>query len=61
MPSEPVLPEPAHADVDSMLSRKFGKEVANYFSGMETLSASLKICSTTVLITILLQPKPRRY
>ena len=29
----PELPEPAHADLDSMLSRKFGKEVANYFSG----------------------------
>ena len=29
----PELPEPAHADVDSMLSRKFGKEIANYFSG----------------------------
>jgi NAD+ diphosphatase len=31
--SQPDLPEPAHASVDSMLSRKFGKEVANYFSG----------------------------
>lgn len=30
---QPELPEPAHAGVDSMLSRKFGKEVANYFSG----------------------------
>ena len=30
---QPELPEPAHAEVDSMLSRKFGKEVANYFSG----------------------------
>ena len=30
---QPELPEPAHAKVDSMLSRKFGKEVANYFSG----------------------------
>lgn len=30
---QPDLPEPAHPDVDSMLSRKFGKEVANYFSG----------------------------
>ena len=29
----PAVPEPAHADVDSMLSRKFGKEIANYFSG----------------------------
>jgi NAD+ diphosphatase len=33
MPSIPDLPDPAHADVDSMLSRKFGREVANYFSG----------------------------
>jgi NAD+ diphosphatase len=31
---QPDLPEPAHPDIDSMLSRKFGKEVANYFSGM---------------------------
>lgn len=31
--SGPALPEPAHGDHDSMLSRKFGKEVANYFSG----------------------------
>jgi hypothetical protein len=30
---QPELPEPAHPTVDSMLSRKFGKEVANYFSG----------------------------
>ncbi|KAI9818355.1 MAG: NADH pyrophosphatase [Phylliscum demangeonii] len=29
----PDLPEPAHADLDSMLTRRFGKEVANYFSG----------------------------
>jgi NAD+ diphosphatase len=33
MPSQPELPDPAHHDVDSMLSRKFGREVANYFSG----------------------------
>ncbi|KAH8731772.1 NUDIX hydrolase domain-like protein [Phaeosphaeriaceae sp. PMI808] len=30
---QPDLPEPAHPAVDSMLSRKYGKEVANYFSG----------------------------
>ncbi|KAJ4993557.1 nadh pyrophosphatase [Stagonosporopsis vannaccii] len=30
---QPDLPEPAHPTVDSMLARKFGKEVANYFSG----------------------------
>lgn len=29
----PDLPDPAHADVDSMLTRKFGREIANYFSG----------------------------
>jgi NAD+ diphosphatase len=33
MPSQPDLPDPAHHDVDSMLSRKFGREIANYFSG----------------------------
>ena len=33
MPSQPELPDPAHHDIDSMLSRKFGREVANYFSG----------------------------
>lgn len=33
MTAQPELPLAAHADVDSMLSRKFGKEVANYFSG----------------------------
>ncbi|KAI4127692.1 MAG: hypothetical protein LQ347_004494, partial [Umbilicaria vellea] len=30
---QPELPEPAHPNLDSMLTRKFGKEVANYFSG----------------------------
>jgi NAD+ diphosphatase len=30
---QPDLPEPAHSELDSMLSRKFGREVANYFSG----------------------------
>lgn len=33
MTSQPELPEPAHHQLDSMLTRKFGKEVANYFSG----------------------------
>ena len=33
MPAQPELPDPAHHDLDSMLSRKFGREVANYFSG----------------------------
>ncbi len=33
MPPQPELPDPAHHDLDSMLSRKFGREVANYFSG----------------------------
>jgi NAD+ diphosphatase len=31
MPPQPELPRPAHLDQDSMLSRKFGKEVTNYF------------------------------
>ncbi|KAF2140230.1 uncharacterized protein K452DRAFT_252934 [Aplosporella prunicola CBS 121167] len=29
----PEVPEAAHSNLDSMLSRKFGKEVANYFAG----------------------------
>lgn len=29
----PELPSPAYSDIDSLLSRKFGREVANYFSG----------------------------
>jgi len=33
MVPQPDLPDPAHHDLDSMLSRKFGREVANYFSG----------------------------
>ncbi|KAI9784893.1 MAG: NADH pyrophosphatase [Peltula sp. TS41687] len=33
MPDQPDLPEPAYPELDSMLSRRFGKEVANYFSG----------------------------
>lgn len=33
MPPQPELPQPAHPDLDSMLSRKFGREIANYFSG----------------------------
>ena len=28
--TQPELPQAAHADLDSMLSRKFGREVANY-------------------------------
>lgn len=33
MVPQPDLPDPAHHDLDSMLSRKFGREIANYFSG----------------------------
>jgi NAD+ diphosphatase len=38
MPEQPEIPLAAHAEVDSMLSRKFGKEIANYFSGMASTS-----------------------
>ena len=31
--AQPDLPDPSHLELDSMLSRKFGKEVTNYFSG----------------------------
>ena len=35
MPAQPELPRPAHIDHDSMLSRKFGKEITNYFGSMK--------------------------
>lgn len=65
---QPDLPEPAHPNVDSMLSRKFGKEIANYFSGSPLnrvsflrpdhafLSAALKHPSTTFLLFNKLEP-----
>ncbi|EDU44050.1 NADH pyrophosphatase [Pyrenophora tritici-repentis Pt-1C-BFP] len=68
MPPQPELPEPAHPDVDSMLSRRFGKEVANYFSGSplnrvgflrpdhQFLSSALHHQSTTFLLFNKLEP-----
>ncbi|KAF1835338.1 NADH pyrophosphatase [Decorospora gaudefroyi] len=68
MPPQPSLPEPAHPDVDSMLSRKFGKEVANYFSGSPLnrvgflrpdhafLSSAIHHPSTTFLLFNNLEP-----
>ncbi len=40
VPIIPDLPEPAYADDDSILSRRYGKEIANYFSGTLQLSFS---------------------
>lgn len=68
MVPQPDNPEPAHHDIDSMLSRKFGKEVANYFSGSplnrvgflradhQFLSQALKHPSTAFLLCNELQP-----
>lgn len=68
MPAQPDNPEPAHADVDGMLSRKFGKEIANYFSGSPLnrvgflrgdtnfLSQALHHPSTSFLLCNELQP-----
>ncbi|KAK4621212.1 NAD-capped RNA hydrolase NPY1 [Fulvia fulva] len=68
MPAQPDNPDPAHAHIDSMLSRKFGKEVANYFSGSplnrvaflradsKFLSQALKHDSTSFLLCNELQP-----
>ena len=68
MPEQPSNPEPAFPTVDSMLSRKFGKEVANYFSGNplnrvgflredhKFLSSAFKHPSTSFLVCNELQP-----
>lgn len=45
----PALPEPAHAVLDSMLARKFGKEVANYFAGSPLNRVSFLRPDTTFL------------
>ncbi|TKA29455.1 hypothetical protein B0A50_03468 [Salinomyces thailandicus] len=67
MPQQPANPEPV-PDFDSMLSRKFGKEVANYFSGSplnrvgflrgdhQFLTQALKHPSTDFLLCNELQP-----
>ena len=38
MPPQPELPHPDHVNVDSMLSRKFGREVTNYFGSKHRAS-----------------------
>lgn len=67
MSAQPANPQPAE-DYDSMLSRKFGKEVANYFSGSplnrvgflrgdhKFLTAALHHPSTQFLLCNELQP-----
>ena len=42
MPPSADLPEPVHAQLDSMLSRKFGREVANYYAG-ETIRVPVPV------------------
>ena len=75
MSKQPDNPEPAHDKVDSMLARKFGKEIANYFSGSplnrvgflredhKFLSQALRHPSTSFLVCNELQPlvqQPRK-
>ncbi|KAL8923060.1 MAG: hypothetical protein Q9172_003306 [Xanthocarpia lactea] len=67
----PALPQPAFPDLESMLSRKFGREIANYFSGSPLnrvsflrtdqafLSAALKHPSTSFLMFNNLNPLAR--
>lgn len=43
--TQSIMPEPAFPELDSMLSRKFGKEVANYFSGTD---AQLGACPASI-------------
>ncbi|KAL9580352.1 MAG: hypothetical protein Q9212_004548 [Teloschistes hypoglaucus] len=52
----PALPEPAHPYLDSMLSRKFGKEVANYFSGSPLNRVSFLRTDHTFLSAALTHP-----
>ena len=56
MTSQPSLPDPAHHDVDSMLSRKFGREVANYFSGSPLNRVSFLRANHDFISTALTHP-----
>ncbi|CAD0054900.1 unnamed protein product [Aureobasidium pullulans] len=47
----PSLPQPAHPELDSMLTRKFGKEVANYFAALKHPSASFLLCNNLQPLT----------
>ena len=53
---QPDLPEPHHPDEDSMLSRKFGREVANYFSGSPLNRVSFLRTDHTFLSAALTHP-----
>jgi NAD+ diphosphatase len=59
MPEQPELPDPAHHDVDSMLSRKFGKEVANYFSGSPLNRVSFLRADHGFISSALVHPSTR--
>ncbi|KAI9798691.1 MAG: NADH pyrophosphatase [Piccolia ochrophora] len=56
MPSQLDLPEPAQADPDSMLSRRFGREVTNYFSGSPLNRLSFLRTNPTFLSSALRHP-----
>jgi NAD+ diphosphatase len=58
-PSQPSLPEYPFADQDSMLSRKFGKETINYFSGSPLNRVSFLRTSTPFLTAALAAPGTR--
>ena len=59
MSSAPALPEPAHHDVDSMLSKRFGREVANYFSGSPLNRVSFLRQKHTVIASALAHPSAK--
>ncbi|KAM3068976.1 NADH pyrophosphatase [Clarireedia jacksonii] len=56
MPPQPDLPQPAHPNVDSMLTRKFGREVANYFSGSPLNRVSFLRADHTFISSALTHP-----
>lgn len=56
MSFQPDLPEAAHHDCDSMLTRKFGKEVANYFSGSPLNRVSFLRADHTFISAALTHP-----
>ncbi|KAI9884976.1 MAG: hypothetical protein M1823_003213 [Watsoniomyces obsoletus] len=56
MPDQPDLPQPAHAELDSTLTRRYGKEVANYFSGSPLNRVSFLRSDHTLLSAAVVHP-----
>ncbi|KAK2869687.1 hypothetical protein FQN49_003119 [Arthroderma sp. PD_2] len=57
--SKDVMPKPAHANADTLLSRKFGKETVNYFSSSPLNRVSFLRSDNLLLSSVLKHPSAK--